>query len=152
MNSETETPNSALPYIHCDYDEYRPESLRGFYVNEVRFDNFEDAEAYAATLADAYWKSSTVDHYFHDLKVAQIRSKRSEEEMRKRNEAKRLHLEEVARRNGFSNVAEYRRKKYASRAYYGPAVPAGEDHDITSPTAEYYGGKRPSDKDREAAA
>ena len=53
-----------------DYEEYHPETLRGFHVNcdgfERRFDTLEEAFEYANSIADTVYKLSSVDHYQFD--------------------------------------------------------------------------------------
>jgi hypothetical protein len=54
--------------IHADYDEYRPETFRGYTVNKNgRFQTLEEAVEYAGSIADRVMTSSTVDNYEYDL-------------------------------------------------------------------------------------
>lgn len=57
-----------IAIVSADYDEWLPQTLRGFVVDDdKRFDTFDEAYAYAESLASQVYKSSTVDHYKQDI-------------------------------------------------------------------------------------
>ena len=67
--------NQITAIVGADYEEYKPETLRGFTVSlfedadidEKRtFDTLEEADTYAFKVADTVYHSSTVDNFKQD--------------------------------------------------------------------------------------
>ncbi|WP_313199939.1 hypothetical protein [Rhizobium sp.] len=62
----------SVAVVSADYDEYHPETLKGFDVNvgdvTVRFRTLEAADEFAMDNADIVYHSSTVDNFLYDLK------------------------------------------------------------------------------------
>ncbi|WP_428414522.1 hypothetical protein [Pararhizobium sp.] len=65
--SHTESEKT-FAIVHADYEEFRPETFRGYTVNkDRRFPTLDEAVEYAASIADRVATSSTVDNYECDL-------------------------------------------------------------------------------------
>lgn len=58
-----------ITVVTADYEEFKPETFRGYVVNEVVFQELDDAIQYGCTFADTVYLSSTVENYHHDLKT-----------------------------------------------------------------------------------
>lgn len=67
-NTHAESDKS-FAIIHADYEEFQPETFRGYTVNNNRrFQTLDEAVEYAVSIAVRVMKSSTVDNYEYDLK------------------------------------------------------------------------------------
>ncbi|WP_276118316.1 hypothetical protein [Pararhizobium qamdonense] len=67
-----------IAIIHADYEEYQPETFRGYTVNRNgRFQTLDEAVEYAASIADRVMTSSTVDNYEYDLDDQRKKAHRS---------------------------------------------------------------------------
>lgn len=69
--------------IHADYEEFKPETLRGFEViqydgsrevGSTTFPSLEDAESHARSLGSAYAFLSSVDNFMQDLRQMRLNS------------------------------------------------------------------------------
>lgn len=68
-----------IAFLGVDYDEFKPESYRGWFVifnnldgkdERLTFSNYDSAAAYVAALGVKCFNLSSVDHYWSDLRSA----------------------------------------------------------------------------------